>query len=84
MTVREIMVVWLREHGYDGLCHYECGCKVDDLMPCMDGGQDCEPGHMVACDCEGECDGERWHVQAGDVVSPRHPALKTEEECWTG
>lgn len=75
-TVKQIVAGWLTEHGYDGLCTHNCGCKVDDLMPCSSEGiSECEPGHTAACDCEGECDGERWHVRAGDVVSPEHPAL---------
>ena len=96
MTVREIMAIWLQEHGYDGLCAYECGCKVDDLMPCTDGGQECEPGHITACDCDSEWgyDGERYHIRTGDVVSPEHPAMASvaampvidlpheDDPCW--
>lgn len=53
-TVREIMAAWLKEHGYDGLCNESCGCGVDDLMPCEEGGRDCVPAYAVRrkCGCE--------------------------------
>ncbi len=42
-NIATIVTKWLRAHGYDGLCiPGECGCCVDDLMPC-------------GCCCEGEC-----------------------------
>ncbi|WP_417003698.1 hypothetical protein [Adlercreutzia sp.] len=36
-NVREIVAQWLRENHYDGLCNAEgeCGCGLDDLMPCQ-------------------------------------------------
>ena len=39
MTLREILVDWLKSHGYDGLCNSDndnCGCSLDDFMPCGD------------------------------------------------
>ena len=55
MTVRDIVAEYLRENGYDGLCGDECGCFMDDIMPCHQDGYwegvgDCPPGHL----CEGE------------------------------
>ncbi len=42
-SIAAIVAEWLRCHGYDGLCiPGECGCCVDDLMPC-------------GCCNEGEC-----------------------------
>lgn len=34
--VKEIVAEWLRANHYDGLCNpeAECGCGLDDLMPC--------------------------------------------------
>ena len=35
-----ICEAWLTANGYDGLCDpvMECGCGVDDLMPCRSPG----------------------------------------------
>jgi hypothetical protein len=34
MTVREIIIAYLQEHGYDGLVcsEGECACEIDDLV----------------------------------------------------
>ncbi len=34
--VAEMVSEWLRTNGYDGLCNpdAECGCGLDDLVPC--------------------------------------------------
>ena len=34
--MREIVMSFLRRHGYDGLCNpdIECGCILGDFMPC--------------------------------------------------
>ncbi len=46
LTVRTMIHHLLVTLGYDGLCTDECGCELDDLMPC-DGPNcaDCVPGH---------------------------------------
>ena len=33
-TIREIVLKYLKENGYDGLCNNDCGCGLNDLMPC--------------------------------------------------
>lgn len=40
INVKSIVVEWLKINNYDGLVSdtSECGCSVDDLMPC---GFDC-------------------------------------------
>ncbi len=47
MTVRQILEEWLKARGYDGLCHPDCGCgcRIDDIMPCGECFDDCEPGY---------------------------------------
>lgn len=45
MTVKEIVVEWLKVNGYDGLAGEECGCAIDDLFCCGCSGEDCVPGH---------------------------------------
>jgi len=34
MTVIEIVLKYLNDNGYDGLCSECCGCGKDDLSPC--------------------------------------------------
>jgi hypothetical protein len=55
VTIREIIVEYLRQHGYDGLCKDSCGCGLDDLAPCGGDPMDCQPAHKRKCDCE-NCD----------------------------
>jgi hypothetical protein len=45
MTVQEIVKVWLKEHGYDGLCTDGCRCGTDDLCPCCGDFQECVPAY---------------------------------------
>ena len=65
MTVKDIVILYLKEHGYDGLYNYgECGCKLDDLIPCDESCSICEPGYKVPCDPE-TCrlgDDCPWHI----------------------
>jgi hypothetical protein len=46
MTVKDIIIEKIKQIGADGLCNIEsdCGCGLDDLMPCNDQFiYDCEP-----------------------------------------
>lgn len=55
--LRELTEAWLRANGYDGLCYsdFECGCSVDDLMPCDHPNQRCVAGFEGPClDGEGD------------------------------
>ena len=58
MTVKEIVRQYLVAHGLDGLAYDECGCRVDDLMPCDTPCDACEVGKLGPCDC-GDHD---WHI----------------------
>lgn len=62
MNVRSIVEDFLKANGYGGLCNYNCGCEVGDLMPCdMDFQHNCEPGYVHYCkDCTQakECDSD--------------------------
>lgn len=46
--VNEILVKFLEENGFDGLCNgdIECGCKKDDLAPCDSNFMDCKPAYI--------------------------------------
>ena len=47
MEIHDIVKTWLQENGYNGLCdpEIECGCAIDDFMPCGEPGHRCEAGH---------------------------------------
>lgn len=69
-TVREIVIEWLRQHGYGGLYnpHYECecGCDLADLMEdhtCP--AADCRAGVKAPCDCEDE---HEYHIRAREAT----------------
>jgi hypothetical protein len=73
---REIIEKYLRDNGYAGLCAEECGCGLDDFMPCSGEWQlDCKPAYAVKCPkdkCEnyegcilGNEDGEQICYQEG-------------------
>lgn len=49
LTVREIVEKYLEENKYDGLCNCdsECGCCLDDLMPCEEGINECQAGYKI-------------------------------------
>ena len=58
MNMKEILKDWLTTNGYDGLYSGECGCEMDELVPCGNDPSLCEPGHKSDCDC-GDHD---WHI----------------------
>lgn len=44
VTIKEILIKWLLDNGFDGLANTEsCGCGIDDLAPCDCSPMDCEP-----------------------------------------
>ena len=51
-NLKSIVTEWLKANGYDGLCNdEECGCGIDDLMPCGEPGEHCVAGHKTVCCC---------------------------------
>jgi hypothetical protein len=58
MTVTEILASWLKANGYDGLYYwnYECGCSLDDFVPCSELSENCEAGYKIPCECGDNCD----------------------------
>jgi hypothetical protein len=54
MNVREIVMDWLKEHGFDGLFNSdgECGCKRDDLCHCDEPSIYCKAGYLHPCGCD--------------------------------
>jgi len=56
-SVKDILISFLREHGYDGLYNSdgECACLIDDLCPCGANFEHCKPGYKMK-DPSGECE----------------------------
>ena len=43
-----MIIKYLKENDYDGLCGDECGCELDDMFPCYEANVlDCQPGYKV-------------------------------------
>ena len=57
MTVKSIVKNYLSEQGYDGLCNDDdCGCGLNDLMPCESAANYCKAAHFIACKkCNEDC-----------------------------
>lgn len=70
MNVKQIVEQWLRANNFDGLCTIDCGCEVNDLMPCREYAHDCQAGYKVPCP-----GGEACYVGGGcDFhISPTKP-----------
>lgn len=60
MTLIKIVTDYLLSNGFSGLCNDECGCRLDDLMPCEQPNKDCVPGY-VRLPTTGDPDDE-WEV----------------------
>lgn len=50
LTVKEIVINYLKKNNFDGL-HYdsECSCKIDDLLNCGNECTECKPGNFINC-----------------------------------
>jgi hypothetical protein len=69
MTVKEIIIKYLKDNGYDGLCSDDCGCDIDDLFPCGENPEFCIPAHK--CKCNSQC----------KEYSACYLSVKT-DKCW--
>ena len=47
MIVKEIIVNYLKDNGFDGLYTEDCGCTAEDLAPCDSTCMDCIPGIKI-------------------------------------
>lgn len=47
ITVIEIVEKFLKENGYAGLAHGECGCEIGDIRACGECLCYCEPGYKT-------------------------------------
>jgi hypothetical protein len=51
MTAKEIILDYLKNNKFDGLVcpHIQCGCGIDDFMPCDENWSDCQPAFKLQC-----------------------------------
>lgn len=86
MTVKEALIEYMKANRYEGLVGDECGCVLDELMPCgVEGLDQCELGHIVPCPKEGNCECEGQdddtHIVPGPVTEEVKDArLPTEDD----
>ena len=53
---KQIIINYLKVNGYRGLYNYQmdCGCNLDDLIPCAECFDECVPAYEYKCKCENE------------------------------
>ncbi len=80
MNVAEIVIQYLKDNGFDGLCGGGCGCGLDDLQPCAEDFSDCKPGYKTIANCP-ECDSENFCDGATGEICYRteKPAVTKEQ-----
>lgn len=73
MTLVGIVEQYLRAIGMDGLANSdaECGCHVDDLMPCSDPGMGCEAARNDKARAKAE-GLDYWMVPCGKALATGH------------
>lgn len=72
-TVSNIVTSYLVVNGFDGLVDtndFECGCSLEDLIPCDNMQISCFPGKKVPCSGEDACeyhnDGCKFHIELAE------------------
>lgn len=83
MTAKEILELWLKAHGYDGLYeeYGECACKLGDLCPCDASPEGCRPGYLSRPgpeddpDCEWVISEQRPEERLRDMLKRAYPAV---------
>ena len=61
--VKQIITEWLQTNSYDGLCTDNCGCRVEDLMPCDSPQDRCVPGYLRRCEDGDGPFGHGWEIR---------------------
>ena len=84
MNLREYVTQRMRRDGYSGLYRDECGCTIDDLMPCETPWETCELGHACRCPHEIDIANDRDGTNVTFVVfRNRCPVCSTDTERRT-
>lgn len=64
MNVKEIVAEYLKTNGFDGLhAEDQCGCRLDDLIPCDDACGSCTAGYLLPGD-----EDSPWYI--GEKLAP--------------
>jgi len=71
VDVGDIVAEYIEKNGYDGLCNVdsECGCTLEDWIPCSDLSENCRPGWKAKCYC-GDHD---WHITTTKLTKEEVP-----------
>jgi len=77
MNVKHIILEWLIEHEYDGLYTKDCGCALNDLIPCEESCINCKAGYKRKPTPE-ELAGE-WPEEEY-MIGPLHREAADEED----
>ncbi|MFA6904120.1 MAG: hypothetical protein WC236_13675 [Gallionellaceae bacterium] len=83
MNVKQITIAFLNAGGFDGLCSAQCGCSLDDFMPC--GGDrdisECKPAMKHVCDGKcGDCMDSAEEVKSWLHACYRPAKIEVNEE----
>jgi hypothetical protein len=69
LTVADVLRDACERYGADGLCNEECGCGLDDFVPCGEAHPDCILAKRIPCP-DPEC-GCREHYVPLAIPAPR-------------
>jgi hypothetical protein len=73
--VQDIVRAYLEDNGYDGLAEDDCGCWLNDLMPCGGDYSRCRPGYSDVAEEE-----ESSYFEPGTpIMRPGKRPMREEE-----
>ena len=52
ITVKQILIDYLKSHDCDGLAGDSCGCGIDDFAACESCSMDCQPAKKIVVHCD--------------------------------
>lgn len=73
MNLLEITKEWLQANGYDGLYSDDCGCALEDLMPCDNPSLICTAGYRQICTDKDSDYFGHW------ITGPEKPQIEDQE-----
>lgn len=77
IDIKEIVTIYLKENGYEGLYNDECGCSLNDgLFPCCEPSELCAPAYI--CTLYKGQDYDQWLCP----TKPRSEACPGEDCQW--